>query len=204
MFGDQTRSGAFTAVDAEGCRRAPQELAPRVPSPAGARITHARPCLPACLPGCRCPPPRARAGGGGGARGPWQGAVAKARTSPIPGLLQAAPGSAPGPPPLPSRTAPHRTTSGCSLGRGWKRAWGIQPAVPSRPAPLGSQCLLPSPRVSAASHGAVPSRLPHLVQSHPGGPSAPREHHQPEPAALAGPRETPGALGMRARGKEEV
>ena len=111
---------------------------------------------------------------------------------------------------IPHRTAPHRTTSGRSLGRGWKRAWGIRPAVPSGP-PTPRRALSASPPVSGRAQPAPAPPLPglslpsaHLMQSHTGGPSAPREHHQPGPAALAGPRATPGTLGTRAPGREEV
>ena len=70
----------------------------------------------------------------------------------------------------------------------------------------GVRASSPAPgRAQPATPPAFPSRLPHLMQTHPGGPSAPSEHHQPEPAALAGPRELPGPCpGMRARGRGEV
>lgn len=118
------------------------------------RFTHARACLPACLPAA-CLAAAAlrrgpRAGGGGGARGPWQGAVAQAPAFTDPGTLAVCSrlGPTPASASIPHRTAPHRTASGRSLGRGWKRAWGIRPAVTSGPPPLpaGSQRLLPSPR----------------------------------------------------------
>ena len=167
------------------------------------------PCLPACHPSCllacRRPLPRAKAPGPGQVsealqEDPGNTVWRKPRRSPIPGLLKAAAGLAPRPPRLPSLTARHlavrhHTTLGCSLGRGWKGARALRPLLPSRPAPPGSQRLFPSPRASAASHQAFPSRLPHLVQTHRGAPSAPRQHHQPEYAALAGPREMPGPWG---------
>lgn len=197
------------AEQASGCFWALQKPAPPVPSQAGAALhpgTRLPACLPAILPACLPPPSAAGQGPGSGAGGrglqedPGNTVWRKPRRSPIPGLWKAAPGLAPRPPPLPSRTARHlavwhHTTLGCALGRGWKRARALRPLLPSGPAPPGSQRLFPSPRASAASHQAVPARLPHLVQTHPGAPSIPRQHHQPESAALAGPREMPGPWG---------
>lgn len=84
------------------------------PKPSGCRASpmHAPACLPACLLPAWLPPPSA-AGPGRVAEAaqedPGKALWRKPRPSPIPGLLQSAPGLAPRPPPLPSRTAPHRT-----------------------------------------------------------------------------------------------
>ena len=174
---------------------------------------HAPACLPACFPAAAL------------RRAPWApgpGRVAetpqedpghalwpKPRRTPLPGLLQATPGLAarslrfhPGQHcKAPRSPTPHH--AGLLTGKWVERAWGKGQLLPSGPAPLDSLHLLPA-RAVAASHQPFPSRLPHLVQTHPGAPGAPRQHHQPEVAALAGPRELPGALGMRARGREEV
>ena len=211
------------AVDAGRCRWAPQEPAPGVPTQrCRAPAVHAPDCLPACqpaclpacLPGCRRPPPRAP---GGWRKRPKRTPARRCgashglrRSRDSCRLLQAWPHARLRLHPAPHRTAPHRTTSGRSLGRGWKRAWGIRPAVPSGP-PTPRRALSASSPVSGRARPAPAPPLPglslpsaHLMQGHTGGPSAPREHHQPGPAALAGPRATPGTLGMRAPGREEV
>lgn len=169
------------------------------PKPSGCRASpmHAPACLPACLLPAWLPPPSA-AGPGRVAEAaqedPGKALWRKPRPSPIPGLLQSAPGLAPRPPPLPSRTAPRRTAPhrvGPLTGKRVEASVGHQAgrAFWAPPPPGGFSA--PPPQ----SQGE---------RSQPRVPSAPRERPQPEPAALAGPGETPGTLGMRARGRAEV
>ena len=216
------------AVDAGRCRWAPQEPAPGVPTQrCRAPAVHAPDCLPACQPAClpAClpawlPPPSA-AGPGRVAEAaqedPGKALWRKPRPSPVPGLLQAAPGLAPRPPPLASRTASHRTAPHRTAPRRaahWEEG-GSERGASGRPCLLGPPPLAglsaPPPQSQGEPGQPPPPPLPglslpsaHLMQGHTGGPSAPREHHQPGPAALAGPRATPGTLGMRAPGREEV
>ena len=188
------------AEQASGCFWALQKPAPPVPSQAGAALhpgTRLPACLPASLPAClpACLPPPSAAGQGPGSgvaealqEHPGNTVWRKPRRSPIPGLLKAAPGLAPRPPRLPSRTARHlavrhHTTLGCSLGRGWKRARAIRPLLPSGPAPPGSQRLFPSPRASAASHQAFPPVCPTWCKP-PAEPPAPPDN---KPARVRGP-----------------
>lgn len=144
------------AVDAGGCRWAPQEPAPRVPSPAGAAL---HPCtrLPACLPAA-CLAAAAlrrgpRAGGGGGARGPWQGAVAQAPAFTDPGTLAVCSrlGPTPASASIPHRTAPHRTAP--RRAAHWEEG-GSERGASGRPCLLGPP---PSRRVLSAS-SPVPGR----------------------------------------------
>lgn len=150
------------AVDAGRCRWAPQEPAPGVPTQrCRAPAVHAPDCLPACqpaclpacLPGCRRPPPRAP---GGWRKRPKRTPARRCgashglrRSRDSCRLLQAWLHARLRLHPAPHRTAPHRTTSGRSLGRGWKRAWGIRPAVPSGP---------PTPRRALSASSPVSGR----------------------------------------------
>ena len=154
------------------------------PRPSGCRASpvHApvclSACLPACLPACRRPPPRAP----GGWRRPRKRTLAR-RCGASPGVLRSRDSCRPLPAwpharlrfhPARHGTAPHRTRSGYSLARGWKRAWGIRPAVPSGARPAGVSAPPPQPQ----GERSQPPGLP--VPSAPPDANPPRRPQRPQ------------------------